>query len=487
MSIENNTARTLDGLNTLFCDVINIVESIEINGDNGAPNQIILSNGTTIGWSYLEDLIENLSVSAPLQFTSGTYYDGSVARNIEIPNFSISNDKLISSTISGVALGSQLALLTTTGLASFTTGSDYNGAVAREIDVSLSNLNVSSPLSFSGSPPNSYNGTQTKTIQISNGAISNLKLENSTISGVSLGNNLPLLTANAPLSFVVGAEYNGQNARTLQISNIGNSDLQNSTISGISLGNDLEDLTLGSGIIAIDVGTALPALQYNGGNHIAMAVKAGSGITVDGAGVSLTNNTISGVSLGSDLNDLTAGDGLELNSGTTYNGGTAKTISLSNPYKTIGDRISYEDTGVGVDRWLYTIIAGDWRPNDDSTTYNIHIEDDSVALMGRAKAGLSSLEAIAILQIPYDWTPAKIFIDCRDSAGLNLSRTYYLYKIYNWGGTGSTYLGSFTTNSETSITTSYGTGSSQYSLLVKMILTATTDHLGGGYITLTPP
>ena len=456
MSVENNQSRTIDGLNTLFCDVINIVESIEINGDNGDPNQIILSNGTRIDWGNISDLIQNLSVSPPLQFTTGTNYNGSIIRTIEIPNLSIENAKLISSTISGVALGGVLSQLTLSNPLSFTTGSNYTGEAVRQITIAngaISNLKLEnstisgvslgddlptlyfgnglSAIDGDASPAVSYNGTEFigLSLKLDGSTLSlgvdGIRLTADTISGIQLGNNLPLLTANAPLSFVVGAEYNGQNARTLQISNIGNSDLQNSTISGVSFGSDLEDLT--------------------------------------------------------------AGDGLELNSGTTYNGGSAKTISLSPPYKTIGDRISYEDTGVGVERWLYTINAGDWRPNDDSTTYNIHIEDDSVALMGRAKAGLSSLEAIAILQIPYDWSPAKIFIDCRDSLGNNLSRTYYLYKIYNWGGTGSTYLGSFTTNSETTIATSYGTGSSQYSLLVKMILTATTDHLGGGYITLTAP
>jgi hypothetical protein len=456
MSVENNQSRTIDGLNTLFCDVINIVESIEINGDNGDPNQIILSNGTRIDWGNISDLIQNLSVSPPLQFTTGTNYNGSIIRTIEIPNLSIENAKLISSTISGVSLGGVLSQLTLSSPLSFTTGSNYTGEAVRQITIAngaISNLKLENstisgvslgddlPTLYFGnglyaidgdaSPAVSYNGTEFigLSLKLDGSTLSlgvdGIRLTADTISGIQLGNNLPLLTANAPLSFVVGAEYNGQNARTLQISNIGNSDLQNSTISGVSLGSDLEDLT--------------------------------------------------------------AGDGLELNSGTTYNGGSAKTISLSPPYKTISDRVSYEDTGVGVERWLYTINAGDWRPNDDSTTYNIHIEDDSVPLMGRAKAGISSLEAVAILQIPYDWTPAKIFIDCRDSAGNNLSRTYYLYKIYNWGGTGSTYLGSFTTNSETSIATSYGTGSSQYSLLVKMILTATTDHLGGGYITLTAP
>jgi len=467
MSIENNSARTLDGLNTLFCDVINIVESIEINGDNGAPNQIILSDGTTIRWSNLEDLIENLSVSAPLQFTSGTYYDGSVARTIEIPNFSISNDKLISSTISGVALGSELA-----------------------------NLNVSSPLSFSGSPPNNYNGASTKTIQIANGAISNLKLENSTISGISLGDDLPNLYFGNGLSAIDGSAspalyYNGTefiglalkldgSTLTLGVNGI---KLTDNTISGIALGSNLADLQLYYGL------QFLSGSSYNGGTARTLNIhlKSGGGLSADGTGIYLTNNTISGVILGGSLNNLTAGDGLSMDSGTTYNGATPKTISLDTPYKTISDRVSYEDTGVGVDRWLYTINAGDWRPNDDHTYYNIIIEDDTASLMGRAKTATATLEAVAILQIPQGWGLGKIFIDCRDLVGADLSRTYYLYKIYNWGGTGSTYLGSFTTNVETSIATSYGTGSSQYSLLVKMMLSATTDNLGGGYITLTPP
>ena len=42
----------------------------------------------------------------------------------------------------------------------------------------------------------------------------------------------------------------------------------------------------------------------------------------------LTNSTISGISLGSNLDDLTVGTNLNFDSGTTYNGGAAKTINL---------------------------------------------------------------------------------------------------------------------------------------------------------------
>ena len=46
-------------------------------------------------------------------------------------------------------------------------------------------------------------------------------------------------------------------------------------------------------------------------------------------GTSITNNTISGVALGSNLNNLTVDDStIELNTGTTYNGSAARTVSI---------------------------------------------------------------------------------------------------------------------------------------------------------------
>jgi len=452
MSVENNSLRTIDGLNTLFCDVINVVESIEIDGDNGNANQLLTSDGTRTLWADLSSLLQPLSVSSPISYNAGTEYDGSVARTIQIVDGAIQNVKLEYSTISGVSLGSNL----------------YN-------------LNVSSPLSFSGSPPNNYDGSQTKTIQISNGAISNLKLENSTISGVSLGDDLNTLTLTSPLSFTSGTEYDGSASRTIQITNIPNSALQNSTISGVILGGTLNSLYLGNGLYGVN-GGGTPTIYYDGSEFVGVSVltKGGGGISNGATGIFLTNTstTLGGttLTLGGTNNNLDMANN---------NIQSADLLDGSN--KLTNERLSYEDTGVGVERWLYTLHAGDWRPNDDSTYYNIHIEDDTLSLMGRAKIATTSLEAVAILNIPHGWSLGKIFIDCRDSVGATITRTYYLYKMYNWGGTGGTYLGSFSTNTETSISVSYGTGSSQYSLLIKMMLTATTDNLGGGYITLTPP
>ena len=521
MSVENNSARSIDGLNTLFCDVINIVESIEIDGDNGNNNQLLTSDGTRTLWRDLSSLLAPLSVSTPLSFVAGSNYDGSVARTIEIPNLSIANDKLISSTISGVSLGGQLALLNVSSPLSYSSGSDYNGASTRTLQIAdgaignaklenstisgkalgsnLENLHIGNGLLgldlSDGSSTTEYNGSVNVGMAVNpkaGGGLTadgtGLYLTSDTISGTQLGNNLPNLLANAPLSFVIGAEYNGQHSRTLQIGNIPNSALQYSTISGINLGSNLESLDLYYGL------EFLSGTTYNGGTARTLNLKAkvGGGISVDGTGAYLTNTTISGVSLGSDLNDLTAGNGLEMSSGTTYNGGTAKHIHMKIEQQTISDRVFYEDTGVGSERYIFVINSGDFRPNDDSSFYNISIDDDINKLTGRGRAMNTSLEAMAVLTIPQGWTPTGIFIDVRDSSGNAEPETLNVYKVRNWGGVNSAsgpsvMLGSSTTNTERTFTGSYGASTSEYCLLVKVHLNSTIDYLGGGYVVLTAP
>ena len=88
-------------------------------------------------------------------------------------------------------------------------------------------------------------------------------------------------------------------------------------------------------------GTLLLADSANG--NLTFASSSNQGLTISASAgtdtltfglsaipnTSLANSTISGISLGSNLNDLTVDNAtLQLNSGTTYNGGTAKTISI---------------------------------------------------------------------------------------------------------------------------------------------------------------
>jgi hypothetical protein len=102
------------------------------------------------------------------------------------------------------------------------------------------------------------------------GSIANAKLASSTISGVSLGSNLYTLTQGSGLEYSAGSAYNGSAASTIGIAALGvtnamlagsiaNSKLSNSTISGIALGSNLATLTLNTS------GTGLSgSTTYNG-------------------------------------------------------------------------------------------------------------------------------------------------------------------------------------------------------------------------------
>lgn len=529
MSVENNSLRTIDGLNTLFCDTINVVESIEINGDNGNNNQLLSSDGTKTLWRDLTDLFENLTVSAPLSFVSGAFYDGSVARAIQIADGAIGNVKLENSTISGRELGTSLNQLTLSAPLAYQSGADYDGGTAR-------------------------------TIEIPNTSIANVKLISSTISGVSLGGQLSLLNVSSPISYSSGTDYNGASTRTLQIADgaIGNAKLENNTISGKALGTNLDNLHIGNGLLGVDLSDATSTTEYNGSVNVGIAAnpKAGGGLTADGTGLYLTNDTISGTALGSNLPNLLASSplsfsvgaeyngqhtrtlqignipnsdlqnstisgiglgsnlqnldlyyGLQFLSGTNYNGGTSRTlqthlktggglsqdgngITLTETFKTISDRIHYVDTGVGSERYIYVFNAGDFRVNDDSSFYNLSIDDDISKVTGRARTMNSSIEAMAVITLPQGWTPTGILVDNRDSGGSDEPENLDVYKVRNWGGSNGTLtdlVGAVTTGAERTFTSSYGTADSEFSLLIKVHLNATSDYLGGGYIVLTEP
>jgi len=89
------------------------------------------------------------------------------------------------------------------------------------------------------------------------------------------------------------------------------------------------DTYVAAGFTATNIwGTLQTASQTNiTGVGTLTAGSIGSGFTAI-PNSALANSTISGVSLGSNLNDLTAGAGISFDSGSTYNGGSGKTIKL---------------------------------------------------------------------------------------------------------------------------------------------------------------
>ena len=176
------------------------------------------------------------------------------------------------------------------------------------------------------------------------GTITNAQLANSSITigstSVSLGGTITTLT---------GTSISGS---TNTLSNIGNSSLTNSSItingSSVSLGGSVTVTATSTN--ALTIGTGLSGTSYNGSTAVTIAIdstvatltgtqtltnKSMSGSSNTFTNIpngALTNSTISGVALGSNLNSLTIGTGL---SGTSYNGSGAITIAIDSTVATL--------------------------------------------------------------------------------------------------------------------------------------------------------
>ena len=131
-----------------------------------------------------------------------------------------------------------------------------------------------------------------------------------------------------------------------------------------------------------------------------------------------------------------------------------------------------------------SISLGAFLPNDDSSYFNIGVEDDlSSKIHGTIRPLTSSLEVCGYFIIPRDYTATDIRIDVTNSSGVGVSRTIIVESVITYGGTGYSALGSITTNSEQSITNF--TAVTDRILLIRIITTTTSDHIRGGYIKLT--
>jgi len=144
----------------------------------------------------------------------------------------------------------------------------------------------------------------------------------------------------------------GTRTATFTLADVPNSSLENSTISGISLGSDLNDLTVDDATLTLDSGTT-----YNGGTAKTISVKDG-GIDTDAIADSLGTigvNSFTGSFSGSftgdvniDLADLTDGNGIV---DFTYDGNSTATVAVEADSTTGGDTVpvAVSANGVGLD------------------------------------------------------------------------------------------------------------------------------------------
>jgi len=125
---------SLSGLTSGDFTDIDVTYTINLNGSAGSDGQVISSDGTDSNWTDPHTLLdlEDLTSGTGIAYTSGSTYDGSVARTITTSN--VPNSALANSTISGVSLGSNLANLTKGTNITFSSGTTYNGSSAITIN-----------------------------------------------------------------------------------------------------------------------------------------------------------------------------------------------------------------------------------------------------------------------------------------------------------------------------------------------------------------
>ncbi len=132
-----------------------------------------------------------------------------------------------------------------------------------------------------------------------------------------------------------------------------------------------------------------------------------------------------------------------------------------------------------------TINLSIFMPDDDSSFYNIGVEDDlSSAIHGSLRILNSSIEVCGFMVIPNGFTAVAARIDATNSSGAAITRAITYESFTTYGATGYASLYAGTTNSEQTFSSSMAAASDKL-LLIRINTTTTSDHIRGGYIKLT--
>ncbi len=295
----------------------------------------------------------------------------------------IANAKLLNSTISGVALGSSLnSMSVVTGSALSMTS--FNGSAAVSdlaVQVDDSSVEIAS-----------------NAIRVKAAGVTNAMLQNSTISGVALGSNLNALTAGNGLSMT---SYNGSAAvsdltialdgGTLSVGasglKVADSGISNTQLAGsiaadkLNLGDGLE---ADAGALKVDLDGSTIARGVNGIKVADLGIDTAQIAASAVTNAKLQNSTISGVALGSNLNALTAGNGLSM---TSYNGSAAVsdlTIALDGGTLSVGaSGLKVADSGISNTQLAGSIAADKLNLGDgleaDAGALKVDLDGSTIA------------------------------------------------------------------------------------------------------------
>ena len=476
---------------------IDVVDTIRINGDSGSNNQVLTSDGTFTSYQdpTAPPVADILTAGTGITITS-TGNPETIATNVK--SLILSGSAVSSSpqtfnpnanggdqTITINDTDNQLTLVEQNGIVITDLGG-FNRGIATDIDADTIVFNgtemevakVPNAITFandgSGSRTGTFDGSSAITIDNSD---TNTQLNLTADLPMVIDSSAGGLNRNVELNFDNNTMGSGGGA--LEVLKVPNALTAGSNIS-FSSGSTYD----GSSAITI-TGTADTNTQLNltEGNGISITNTGGLNRTIamSADGTTLNNNVGSGqAGVIKVPNTLTAGTGITMAdtsdgaSATTYDGSSGITITA----------LPFGVFNVSGDLRM-TINLANFMPDDDSSFYNIGVEDDlSTKIHGSIRILNTSVEVCGYFIIPDGFTATACRIDLTDGSDTAQSRTLTFESFTTYGATTFSSLGTGTTNSEQTFTTNL-TGASDKLLLIRINTTSTSDHIRGGYIKLT--
>ena len=403
----------LSGLISGFFTDIDVVDSIAINGDIGTANQVLTSDGTKTSY-------QNPTVPAASAL---------VAAGTGITITTSGNPETIATNVKSLVLSGTAV--------------------------------VSTPQTFNA---NANGGSQTITINDTNNQLS--LAEGSGITITNLGGFNRRIAAKIDADTIV---FDSDEITCAKV--------PNSLTAGTNISFSSGTTYDGSGAITISSADTNTQLNLSEGNGITITNTGGVNRTIamSADGTTLNSNVGSGqAGVIKVPNALTAGTGISFNSGTTYDGSGAKTISATAPLPTGVFNVSGD--------LRMTINLANFMTNDDSTFFNIISEDDgSGKIHGAIKPANAAVEMVGYFIIPSGYEASGARVDITNASGAGVTRDLTFESFTTYGGTTFAGLGTGATGSEQSFSSSLE-GASDKLLMIRINTTATTDHVRGGYI-----
>ena len=428
---------------------LNLQQSLRVGDtlDPGTQGQVLISNGegNATEWGTNSTIVPNgLTAGTNITYSSGNAsWDGGVADTINATSTTYTAS-------SGMKLIGNAFLTDNDG----TTINNSGGTGAQNQVLKVpnaltagTNVNFSSGTTYDGSAAITINSTDTNT-------------EYTAGDGISIGGTVIETKIDEDT-----IDYNG--SAEMEVIKVPNS-LTAGTNVTFSSGTTYD------GSAAITINTTDTDTTYQGGDNI----------TID------TSTNPDTIDLDKTLTDMTS---------ITFNAtGTTTAITGSSYYMNPGTTCTYLDLTSSTNiihppnvfdyagDLRMSIEMGNFYPNDDSSYFNIAVEDDGVAATnGTIRVLTSSLEVCGYFIIPNNYTATAVRIDINNASGVAVSRTIVCQSVTTYGGTGYTSLNfTGTSGAEFSLSPTMA-GASDKIMLIKIYTTSTSDHIRGGYIKLT--